>query len=122
MLVTGDDFFKVSTEVRVECNRRVALSGFLKDIGDGTTAAMGRADHSNRPVVFLLDNHLIALLNFLNTARTSRASSASVIRTVIIFSIIAVSCSSSASSSAGGRVEPLQAALASCFAVKSRQS
>ncbi|MDQ2844345.1 MAG: hypothetical protein M3Y72_25540 [Acidobacteriota bacterium] len=65
LLVAGDDFFEVFAKVLIQRYGQVMLLGLTQDIGNGPSVAMGRADHGNRPVIFLLNNHLTALLNFL---------------------------------------------------------
>ena len=89
LLVTGDNFLEVFAELFIERNGRGAPLRLAQNFDDGPTGAMGRTDYRDRPVIFLLDNHLTARLDFAGTARTSRASSASLIRTVVILWIVA---------------------------------
>jgi hypothetical protein len=55
LLVTGNYVFEVLAEVFIKRHRRVSLFSFLQDFGDGSSAAVGRDDHGDRPVALTLD-------------------------------------------------------------------
>ena len=88
LLVAGDNRLQVLSEVRIECDRGVALLRVPEDLRDGPSAPVRCANH-RRGTMVVLHDHFDAFRTWASTAWMSRASSASVMRTVAIASIIA---------------------------------
>ena len=64
LLVVGDDFFEIFTEIFIQRDGRIPLPGFAQHIRNRPAAAMGQINHGNRAVILSLDNHLTTLPNF----------------------------------------------------------
>lgn len=62
MLVVGDDSLQILSEVRIECNRGVALLRLPEDFRDRPPASVRRTDDRHGTMI-LLDDHLDAFLD-----------------------------------------------------------